>query len=150
MQKKERKGDCCMLKILWKNKLGLAAGLVVILVIAYFVNHPTVEPKDCPLCGGIKYHAPCIADLSTGEIGELAIYAPHPVLTGEIAEEQPGGTLAFLPCAGLTAVQDMDGETCTIHLPGSSLKWNPALFCQPVPGAAGEGEQAWVCSLGLI
>ncbi len=32
------------------------------------------EPEQCALCGngeGMRYHAPCLVDLSTGEVGEL-------------------------------------------------------------------------------
>lgn len=37
------------------------------------------EPERCALCGDMRYHAPCLVDLSTGKVGELAVYTPTPV-----------------------------------------------------------------------
>ena len=55
-------------------------------------------PEQCALCGeGMPYHAPCLINLSTGQLGELKVYDSHPSLLGEIApmEMQHTGTLDF-------------------------------------------------------
>lgn len=39
------------------------------------------DPEQCALCGeGMRHHAPCLMDLSTGQMGELKVYTdpPHP------------------------------------------------------------------------
>lgn len=91
------------------------------------------EPEQCALCGeGIPYHAPCLVDLSTGEVGELTVYTNHPTKPGELApaEMQQTGTLRFLHCAGLMAVQDTCDHTCKVTLPAMGQILNPAHFCK--------------------
>lgn len=127
MRESEKERGLSMWKILQKSKFYLIAGLTAALLILFYL---TAEPETCALCGGLKCHAPCIVDLATGEVGELEIYAPHPTLVGELAEEQPRGIFAFLPCVGLTAIQDQDAGTCTILLPDVQQKMNPRHFCK--------------------
>ena len=48
------------------------------------------EPTSCALCGtdrDVKHHAPCIVNLSSGEIAELNVYQPHPTIPGEVTDE---------------------------------------------------------------
>lgn len=116
-----------MSKILRKNRFYLIVGVVLIIVL--LACRGINKSKDCALCGGLKYHAPCIVDLSTGEVGELTIYEPHPTLVGEIAVEQPGGFLAFLPCVGMTAVQDADARICSVQLSKQQKRLNSKYFC---------------------
>lgn len=90
------------------------------------------DPEQCALCSeGVPYHAPCLVNLSTGQMGELTVYTHHPFLQGEIApmEKQQTGTFRFLPCAGLTAVQDTC-YSCQVILPKEKELMNPALFCK--------------------
>lgn len=90
------------------------------------------EPEQCALCGeGERYHAPCLVDLFTGQIGEMTVYTQHPSLQGEIApmEAQQTGKLDFHPCAGLMAVRDTDAHTCQVTLPTQKWLMNPAHFC---------------------
>ncbi len=94
------------------------------------------EPERCALCGngkGMRYHAPCLVDLASGEVGELAVYTPHPRLAGEIApeEEQQTGTFSFRPCAGLTAICDACDHTCRVSLPLDPVNMmEPGHFCR--------------------
>ncbi|MDE6108133.1 MAG: hypothetical protein K2F83_05605, partial [Oscillospiraceae bacterium] len=75
------------------------------------------EPQKCALCGGNRHHAPCLINLSTGEVGELQVYTPHPHVTGEIAEEQQTGTFNFLYCAGIMAARDTSNHICWADVP---------------------------------
>jgi len=104
------------------------------------------EPERCALCSeGMRYHAPCLINLATGQMGELRVYTPHPSRQGEIApaEKQQTGTFSFLPCAGLTAISDTCDHTCHVTLPEELELMNPALFCmecrQLLAGAGLEG-----------
>lgn len=94
------------------------------------------EPEQCALCGngeGMRYHAPCLVDLSTGEMGELTVYTPHRSLAGEIApaEAQQTGTFNFFSCASLLGVRDTCNNTCQITIPlGEMGMMNPGCFCR--------------------
>lgn len=99
-------------------------------VLEYIMTVP--EPEQCALCGGdIPYHAPCLVDLSTGQVGELTVYTNHPAKQGELAPAamQQTGTFRFLPCAGLMAVQDTCAHTCSVTLPAKWKRMDPAPFC---------------------
>lgn len=102
----------------------------VVAAAVLLVFWPAPEPEQCALCGGLKTHAPCIVNLATGEVGELEIFQPHRRLVGEIAEDQPGGIFAFLPCAGLRAVQDTNARTCEVEIPESRKGLNSKYFCR--------------------
>lgn len=91
------------------------------------------DPEQCALCGdGMPYHAPCLMDLSTGQLGEMTVYTEHPSRQGEIAPltEQQTGTFSLLSCAGLTAIRDTCDHTCQVFLPENRALMNPALFCR--------------------
>lgn len=87
-------------------------------------------PEQCPLCTAVRYHAPCLINLSTGQIGELTVYDPHPYLEGEIAEVQQTGTFFFLPCIGTMGWRDTSAHACHLALPTEYKPMNPKLFCQ--------------------
>lgn len=57
-------------------------------------------PDRCPLCNFIKSHAPCLVNVATGEVEEMALYTPHRKLVGEIAEVQDASTFSFVDVAG--------------------------------------------------
>lgn len=80
----------------------------------------------------MSYHALCLLDLSSGQLGELKVYADHPSQQGQLApmETQPTGTFRFLPCAGLTAAQDTSAHVCMVTLPDKQKRMDPALFCR--------------------
>ena len=72
----------------------IAIALVLWFAILYF------GPDRCPLCDFIKSHAPCLVNVATGEVEEMALYTPHYQLVGEIAEEQTDSTFSFVTIAG--------------------------------------------------
>ena len=91
------------------------------------------DPERCALCGEKKqYHAPCLIDLSTGQMGELRVYTYDPTGPGTLdpREAQCSGTISFPSCAGLTAARDTDFHTCQVTLPEERELMNPALFCK--------------------
>lgn len=86
--------------------------------------------ENCALCGGSRRHAPCLIDLSTGEVGELRVYTPHPYLAGEIADEQQTGTLDFFYCAGIMTTCDTNDHICRAYLPAETEPMASEQFCQ--------------------
>ena len=72
----------------------IAIAVVLRFAILYF------GPDRCPLCDFIKSHAPCLVNVATGEVEEMALYTPHYQLVGEIAEEQNDSTFSFVSIAG--------------------------------------------------
>lgn len=136
--------------ILRRNRDVLTAALVGIALIlalvggVQFCRHTepdfwksmltTPEPERCTLCGtdgdGLRYHAPCLVNLATGEMGELTAYDPHRTLVGEIAEHQQTGVMCFQPCAGFVAMRDADAHTCRLSIPKSQESIAPAYFCR--------------------
>ena len=60
---------------------------------------------ECCLCNNIPRHAPCLINLSTGEIVELRVYEPHPFNPVQIAEEQTGGYMCLISGTGIEGYQ---------------------------------------------
>lgn len=91
------------------------------------------DPERCALCGeGMRYHAPCLIDLSTGQMGEMKVYTNHPTKQNGLApmELQETGTFNFQPCAGLMGVRDTCNHTFEITLPKGKRLINMTLFCE--------------------
>jgi len=90
------------------------------------------EPSVCVLCrngAGTKVHAPCIVNLTTGEVAELAIYDPHPTEIGEVTDTQKKGHVSFYTGAGAIIMCNHDKELCAATLPKELGKTNPEHFC---------------------
>ena len=83
-----------------KKKIICVLFIIVLLVgvagsaVLYF------GPRKCPLCDFIKSHAPCLVNVKTGEVEEMALYRPHYKLVGEIEEVQDDSTFSFVNVAG--------------------------------------------------
>lgn len=94
----------------------------VILCIALLVTlsacwtNQNQEPDKCSLCDNLSCHAPCIVNLSTGEILELSVYEPHPFTAGALAEEQRTGYFAFIQGAGVSG-HKLGGKSVTVTIP---------------------------------
>ena len=91
------------------------------------------DPERCALCGeGRRYQAPCLMNLSTGQMGEMRVYAYGPTEQGKLdpREAQFSGTFHFQSCAGLTAIRDTDFHTCQVFLPEERKLMDPAHFCK--------------------
>ena len=88
-----------------------------------------LPPKECVLCTEPPHHALCLLNLSTGELGELTVYDPHPVDSKQLSNEQTTGTFSFLYCAGLTGYRDTACELCYFDISIGADKYNPSHFC---------------------
>ena len=77
----------------------IAVAIIAIALVLWFANL-YFGPDRCPLCDFIKSHAPCLVNVATGEVEEMALYTPHYQLVGEIAEEQNDSTFSFVTIAG--------------------------------------------------
>lgn len=91
------------------------------------------DPEQCALCAEKRrYQAPCLIDLSTGEMGEMQVYTYGPTKQGKLdpREAQFSGTFSLRSCAGLTAFRDTDFHTCEVTLPAEQELINPALYCK--------------------
>lgn len=88
------------------------------------------EPERCSLCEvGINYHAPCLINISSGELVELAVYEPHPEKIGEISDELSTGFISFNFSAGTNTVRNPETETCESTLPKEVDALNGSYFC---------------------
>jgi len=101
--------------------------LLLSLVACSDVSAP--EPARCSVCDYIPSHAPCLVNLNTGEVGEIALYEPHYSLVGEIAEEQRGGYFSFMSVAGLRGHLDACVPEAHVTVPDGVEKYEEKYFC---------------------
>lgn len=90
------------------------------------------DPTQCALCGsgnGLRYHAPCLVQLSTGEVIELIVYDPHPTKVGEIAEDQRTGFAQLINQAGVSGLRDASNHVCHATLPQEFETMEASHFC---------------------
>lgn len=102
----------------------IAIALVLWFAILYF------GPDRCPLCDFIKSHAPCLVNVATGEVEEMALYTPHYQLVGEIAEEQNDSTFSFVTIAGARGTRVSSPWIMELDVP---VNWAPVFkyhFCR--------------------
>lgn len=127
-----------------KTMVALVLCIAVILAVRWG-NSP--EPETCALCGGRSYHAPCVLELSTGTLTELAIYAPDPLHLEELAEEQDMDVHVFCLAGdgrvALTVQRTLERQRCSARVPASGAPMDRSLFCRDcrraVAQAAGRG-----------
>lgn len=101
--------------------------LLLSLVACSGISAP--EPDCCSVCDYIPSHAPCLVNLNTGEVGEIALYEPHHTLVGEIAEEQRGGYFSFVSVAGLRGYLDACVPEAHVTVPDGIEKYEEKYFC---------------------
>ena len=105
----------------------MAMALLLSLVACSGISTP--EPDRCSVCDYIPSHAPCLVNLNTGEVGEIALYEPHHTLVGEIAEEQRGGYFSFVSVAGLRGYLDACVPETHVTVPDGIEKYEEKYFC---------------------
>ena len=101
---------------------------IAILVLLSACTNEILEPEQCSLCAGLPHHAPCIINLSTGEMLELAVYEPHPFIIGELAEEQQCETFSFIRGAGVEGYK-LSAESIIIKVPTNADEMEDKHFC---------------------
>lgn len=109
-----------------KKIMALVITLLVLLCACSMGSTP--EPERCSLCDDLPRHAPCIINLSTGELLELDVYEPHPFLVGEIAEEQRGGYFSFVRGTGVEGYK-LGAESVKITIPVKADRLDQQYFC---------------------
>lgn len=112
-----------------KKIIGIAA---VVLVVALLVCGGILYfgPARCPLCDFIKSHAPCLVNVATGEVEEMALYTPHFTLVGEIAEEQTDSTFSFVTIAGARGTRVSSPWIMELDVPVTKEPVFKYHFCQ--------------------
>lgn len=87
------------------------------------------EPEFCALCHPAPYHAPCLVNITTGEITELDIYEAHAVKVGEVSPTQSGGYMRLSMAGGVFVHSSPDTQTANTSIPIEKARLNKAEFC---------------------
>ena len=113
----------------WLKRISTILLMALLLCTAWqWLVPPSSE--ECSICRLIKSHAPCLLNLSTGEIGELALYEPHHTKVGELAEVQHGGTFSFFYAAGAKGTRTTSPWILNIRVPMEGERIRKSHFCQ--------------------
>lgn len=103
--------------------------LCLLLFLSIWVFLPrSADPARCALCTAGRYHAPCLLNLSTGELFELAVYSPHEQLEAELSSAQPS-VLAIQMSGGIFAYSDPRAGWCDATVPHRKEPPRASLFC---------------------
>lgn len=116
-----------------KSYIPILATLAVIVILSVLVYHHCAIRRPnhnfhCYICDGLRYHAPCLLDLSTGNILELSVYENNPTTQGELAQNQTTGHFSFMRSGSMTAARNT-GVSCSATIPSISQKMDCSLFC---------------------
>ena len=103
---------------------------VILILICMITILPAPNPKRCAICDSIPYHAPALVNLATGEVGELAVYEPHPFKVAELNPYQQGGTFSFIYVAGLNGYCDTANWETHITIPIDENEYEEKHFCK--------------------
>ena len=103
---------------------------VILILISMITILPASEPERCAICDSIPYHAPALVNLATGEVGELAVYEPHPFKVAELNPYQQGGTFSFIYVAGLNGYSDTANWETHITIPIDENEYEEKHFCK--------------------
>ena len=106
-----------------------AIAVILILIFARAILSAP-EPERCAICDSIPMHAPALVNLATGEVGELAVYEPHPFKVAELNEYQQGGTFSFIYVAGLNGYSDTANWETHITIPTDENEYEEKFFCK--------------------
>lgn len=87
------------------------------------------EPDFCALCHPAPYHAPCLVNITTGDITELDIYEAHAVKVGEVSPTQSGGYMRLSMAGGVFVNSSPDTQTANANIPIEPARLNRAEFC---------------------
>lgn len=111
-----------------RKALSTLTAIIPMVLCSCGLKEPEVE-FHCYICDSLPYHAPCVVNLSTGRVLELAVYDNDPVIQGKLAENQTSGYFSFTGNAGMVAMKDA-GVSCWVNIPTSALDINTDLFCK--------------------
>ena len=108
---------------------------VILILICLIIILPAPNPKRCAICDSIPYHAPALVNLATGEVGELAVYEPHPFKVAELNPYQQGGTFSFIYVAGLNGYSDTANCETHITIPIDEMSMRKSTSANPAGNA---------------
>lgn len=110
----------------------LSSMMAVAMLIAFFIaDNSVATPEQCPICTHAACHAPCLLNLATGEIDELALYPPEIVSSGSIRPEyRTGGTFSFFSAAGCQGIKLADPWYIEIKIPVAGELIDRSRFCK--------------------
>ena len=102
------------MKILWNKRRGTCALCFALLLLFTSCGRAN---KHCYLCQGIPYEAPCLVDLSTGNVAPLTVSENFDVVSFQILgnariEQRPGETHATIPAEPKPVNTGMFCEDC--------------------------------------
>lgn len=112
------------------NNLLKRIGILLAVISLAIMWYDCGMPKICVLCDNLRYHAPCLVALSTGELIELELYKPHPSNVAEIIPNQTGETFRFLKIADAVGYSDTTTPTAQISFPIKKTHIAPTRFCK--------------------
>lgn len=105
---------------------------VLLIGLIYYITG--AERRTCALCGfgdGIAYHAPCLLNLATGEMGEMKVFDYRPESSLELSERQQTGTFSFLYVDGkVSAYRDTCDHSSHATLPVELPAMKKRFFCR--------------------
>lgn len=98
--------------------------VLAIALLSYGIGFYAGARKILPqaLCNSTCYHAPCLIDLSSGQVRELTVYTPDPNLPGKPAaeEDQQSGSMDFSYFKDALIIRDTNKHLCQAQLSASS------------------------------
>ena len=103
---------------------------VILILICLITILPAPNPKRCAICDSIPMHAPALVNLATGEVGELAVYDPHPFKVAELNPYQQGGTFSLIYVAGINGYSDTANWETHITIPTNQNEYEEKFFCK--------------------
>lgn len=110
-----------------KKVIALIALLMLGLTYMYILNPP--ESERCAICTSLKRHAPCLLNLSTGEIRELELYEPHPYKVGEIADQQNSSIFTFIRFGDVQGTKTTSPWEISIKIPQRGDRIQKKYYC---------------------
>lgn len=110
---------------------------IILLILVLFTGALLLESGTntseslCAICDYRQSHAPCILNLSTGEIDELGLYSPETLRYGSVRpEERTGGVFCVISGAGLKGYKVTDPWYIELRVPVECLAKEKELFCE--------------------
>ena len=122
---------------IWQKLICVVSVLVMAVPVILLLAK---EKPTCPLCSSQRYHAPCLIDLETGELLELALYVPHGTRSGELAAEQPKtDTFSLLRLGDATGFRQTGSRLIQMEIPCADTASTSALCkdCQKLTAGYG-------------
>ncbi len=102
----------------------------ILILIFLIIALPAPDPARCRICESIPYHAPCLIDLATGEVVELAVYDSDPNIPGELSDIQQSGVLSITSICGHMAYADKNNWVMHISISKNQNEYEEQYFCR--------------------